>query len=175
MTAQPDPATAAALPEGLALRSARFAELDAATFHAIARLRSEVFVVEQECAYLDLDGRDLEPSTEQFWIESGAAEPEARIAATLRVLQDPGAGRIGRVATAAAQRGRGLAAILMSSVIDRHDAETPERPLVLDAQSHLASWYARFGFAPDGPEFVEDGIPHTPMRRAARGGERLPG
>ena len=39
--------------------------------------------------------------------------------------------------------------------------------VVLDAQSYLVGWYARFGFTPDGPEFVEDGIPHVPMRRAA--------
>ena len=39
-------------------------------------------------------------------------------------------------------------------------------PIVLDAQSHLAGWYATFGFAPTGREFVEDDIPHTEMRRA---------
>ena len=43
-----------------------------------------------------------------------------------------------------------------------------DREIVLDAQSYLAQWYARFGFVPDGPEFLEDGIPHIPMRREQR-------
>ncbi|GAA4747343.1 hypothetical protein GCM10023217_16580 [Gordonia alkaliphila] len=43
--------------------------------------------------------------------------------------------------------------------------EIGDRTSVLDAQSHLVGMYARFGYRPDGPEFVEDGIPHTPMRR----------
>ena len=43
-----------------------------------------------------------------------------------------------------------------------------DRPSVLDAQSYLAHWYARFGYEASGPEFVEDGIPHVPMRRALR-------
>ncbi len=45
-----------------------------------------------------------------------------------------------------------------------HALTLAERPVVLDAQSHLVSVYARHGFVADGPEFVEDGIPHTPMR-----------
>ncbi|PII82339.1 hypothetical protein BMH32_07775 [Leucobacter sp. OLJS4] len=159
---------AIALPQGLALRSARFAELDASALYAIARLRSEVFVVEQDCPYLDLDGRDLEPGAEQFWVEAADAAPEARVAATLRVLQDSDAARIGRVATAPAWRGRSLAAALMRAAIDAHDVASPERPMVLDAQSYLTGWYARFGFVQHGEEFVEDGIPHTPMRREPR-------
>ncbi|MEO7555632.1 MAG: hypothetical protein ABIV94_03385, partial [Acidimicrobiales bacterium] len=51
------------------LRSAATTDLDAATLYAILRLRSEVFVVEQACAYLDADGRDLEPGCRQVWIE----------------------------------------------------------------------------------------------------------
>lgn len=166
MSELPEPRThAAALPPGLALRRARFAELDAAALYAIARLRSEVFVVEQDCPYLDLDGRDLEPGAEQFWVEVEGVSEAERVAATLRVLQDPDAARIGRVATAAAWRGRSLAAALMRAAIAAHDAASPERPIVLDAQSHLTGWYARFGFVQHGEEFVEDGIPHTPMRR----------
>ena len=49
----------------------------------------------------------------------------------------------------------------MTQLIERYG----DRALVLDAQSHLADWYGRFGFTPDGDEFVEDGIPHVPMRR----------
>ena len=79
----------------------------------------------------------------------------------MRVLDDGDTWRIGRVATAGAQRGRGLAAALMRAAL----AECVGRPIVLDAQSHLVLWYAGFGFAPSGPGFLDDGIPHTPMRR----------
>jgi ElaA protein len=141
------------------VRSAGFAELDPVTAYHLWALRSDVFVVEQDCPYLDLDGRDLAPGTRHVWIERGGAP-----VATLRVLDDAGvddgALRIGRVATARGWRGRGLAARLVTSVVEG----AGERDVVLDAQSHLVDWYAAFGFTPSGPGFVEDGIPHTPMR-----------
>ena len=66
--------------------------------------------------------------------------------------------------TAPAARGRGLAGVLVQQVVADHGAATA---VVLDAQSHLAGWYARYGFVRDGEDFVEDGIPHTPMARPA--------
>jgi len=131
-------------------------ELSATALYGILRLRAEVFVVEQDCVYLDLDGRDLEPSTRHLWIEE---EGRGAVLAALRVLAEPGGGTsIGRVVTAPAFRSRGLAAELMKTAL-----ATAARPIHLKAQSHLVDWYARFGFAPSGGEFVEDGIPHTPM------------
>ena len=135
-------------------------ELDVGVAYAILRLRVDVFVVEQECAYPDLDGRDTEPTTEHRWVH-GAGDPAA-VLAYLRVLSDPTALRIGRVATAAAARGQGLAGVLVEQVVRDHGGV---RTLVLDAQSHLSGWYAHHGFVADGPEFVEDGIPHVPMAR----------
>ena len=70
----------------------------------------------------------------------------------------------GGSATAPEARGAGLAAALMREVL----AAWPEREIVLDAQAHLGGWYERFGFTATGPEFLEDGIPHLPMRRPAR-------
>ncbi|MCO0634277.1 hypothetical protein NGH33_10095 [Micrococcus yunnanensis] len=52
---------------------------------------------------------------------------------------------------------------------DQAVARIGGRPSVLDAQAHRAHWDARWGYAPDGPEFLEDGIPHVPMRRAGAG------
>jgi ElaA protein len=138
--------------------SRRFDELTALEFHDLVRLRTDVFVVEQACPYPELDGRDVEPSTEHHWIAGGGLT----VACYARTLSDPGGVvRIGRVVTARAARSRGLAALMMRVLIDRHG----DAPLVLDAQSHLAGWYATFGFARAGDEFVEDGIPHLPMRR----------
>jgi ElaA protein len=141
------------------IRDCRFAELSPADLYAILRLRAEVFVVEQECAYLDPDGRDCEPSARHVWI----AEPEGDgLLAYLRLLDDGEARRIGRVVTNAAARSAGHAARLME-----HALAASAGPWVLDAQSYLVGWYERFGFSPSGAEFLEDGIPHTPMRRPA--------
>lgn len=147
MTAAPAPAVhVASLPE-----------IDPVTLYKLLALRVDVFVVEQECAYHELDGRELEPGSRLVWAQAGD-----EVLATLRLLTDAdGSARIGRVATAPRARSLGLAARLVERAIELAGAA----PVVLDAQSHLAGWYARFGFARDGADFVEDGIPHTPMRR----------
>ncbi|WP_260981280.1 GNAT family N-acetyltransferase [Curtobacterium pusillum] len=130
--------------------------LDVVTLHEILRLRQDVFVVEQAAAYPDIDGRDLEPGTLQFWAGQGSVD------ATLRLLrEEDGTERIGRVATAKAARGQGLSSQLMDAAI----AETRSGRIAIDAQAHLEQWYARFGFVRSGDDFVEDGIPHLPMAR----------
>ena len=135
-------------------------DLDPATLYRILALRVDVFVVEQECAYPELDGRDLEGGTRQLWIADGDT-----VLATLRLLRDPsGQARIGRVATAVAARGHGLAAQLMDRAVELAGAGE----IVLDAQSYLRDWYTRFGFEAAGPEYLDDGIPHVPMRRAVQ-------
>ncbi|MFC0004005.1 GNAT family N-acetyltransferase [Micromonospora siamensis] len=143
------------------VRVASFDELDVHTFHDLLRLRIDVFVVEQECAYPELDGRDVEPGTRHLWLP-GPDGP----AAYLRVLADPGGvARIGRVVVAPAARGAGLAGRLVTAALRL----VGDRPCVLEAQSHLVGLYARHGFTVSGPEYVEDGIPHTPMRRLLSG------
>lgn len=145
------------MPTATTVISKHFDELTTLEFHDLLRLRIDVFVVEQTCPYPELDGRDIEPDTEHHWTTFDDGTPSCYA----RTLDDGDATRIGRVVTASAARGGGLAAALMTYLVDRYH----DRPLVLDAQSHLADWYRRFGFEPDGDEFVEDGIPHVPMRR----------
>ncbi|MFI7022341.1 GNAT family N-acetyltransferase [Micromonospora sp. NPDC049900] len=141
------------------LRVARFADLDARTFHDLVRLRADVFVVEQQCPYPELDGRDVEPDTWHLWLTHDGAP-----VAYLRILADPDdVARIGRVVVAPAARGGGHAGRLMTEAL----ARIGDRPCVLDAQSHLVALYARYGFTTSGPEYVEDGISHTPMRRTS--------
>jgi ElaA protein len=139
-------------------KTATFADLDATTLYRLLRLRMNVFIVEQECAYLDLDGRDLEPTTRHLWFEQDH-EPLVY----LRLLEDGPAARIGRVVTAKQARGNGLAGELLTVAL----VTAGQRPVTLDAQSHLTAFYARYGFAASGPEFLEDGIPHVPMLRPA--------
>lgn len=141
------------------VRDALLCELDPATLYRILALRGAVFVVEQDCVYADLDGRDLEPDARQLWVEQ-----DGEMIATLRLLVDPdGAARIGRVATAPAARGSGLAARLMERALELAGGSV----IVLDAQTYLFDWYARFGFVRDGADYLDDGIPHVPMRRPA--------
>ena len=140
------------------VRSASFRDLDTTTLYAILRLRSEVFVVEQNCAYLDPDGRDTAPGTRHLWVERGD-----QIRAYLRILDDHGVERIGRVVTAPHARGEGLAGRLVAAAL----TIIGNRPSVLGAQSHLKNFYAKFGYEQTGPEYLEDGIPHIPMRRPA--------
>ena len=136
-----------------------FDDLDPRTAYSLWRLRESVFVVEQDCAYAELDGRDLEAGTRHVWVSD-----DGRPVAYLRILVDADEMRIGRVLVAATHRGRGLAEALMRRALDL----VGERSSVLDAQSYLADWYTRFGYLPTGPEFLDDGIPHVPMRRAGR-------
>jgi ElaA protein len=148
--------TATPAPPEPALRHARFAELTPFELYGLCRLRVDVFVVEQECPYPELDGRDAEPTTVHVWFEEDGA-----VLATIRVLDDGDTRAIGRVATAASARGRGLAARLMEEGI----ALCGDVPVTLGAQAYLEGWYERFGFRRCGPGYVEDGIPHVPMRR----------
>jgi ElaA protein len=147
----------------VAFHQAAVREIDALTLYGILRLRVEVFVVEQSCPYPELDGRDIEAGAELHW-----ATDAQEVVATLRLLRDAdGALRLGRVATTPAARSRGLASQLMGRALERCAELDPSAPVVLDAQAHLARWYARFGFDVTGEEFDEDGIPHVPMRRGA--------
>jgi ElaA protein len=136
-----------------------FEALDASTAYAVWRLRQQVFVVEQECAYPDLDGRDPEPGTRHVLLED-----DDELLGYARVLDDGEVWRVGRVVLAPEARGRGLADHLVRTALE----VCPGRDVVLDAQSPLAGWYATFGFEVAGPEFLEDGIPHLPMRLSRR-------
>lgn len=137
------------------VRVASFRDLDTTTLYAILKLRADVFVVEQKCAYGDLDGRDTEPGTRHVWLSRGD-----EILAYLRILDDGDAERIGRVVVAPAARGSGYAARLMDEALTVIGSRTS----VLEAQAYLVHFYGKYGYQQTGPEYLEDGIPHIPMR-----------
>ncbi|WP_338837709.1 GNAT family N-acetyltransferase [Gordonia polyisoprenivorans] len=156
-------------PRTYRLQSRPAADLDAATLYRILRLRVDVFVVEQACPYPELDGRDLEPSTRHFWCIPDDGAGADTVAATLRLMQDglDADGRpefrIGRVCTERSHRGEGLAARLLSAALE----EVGDHVCRIEAQTYLAQMYAAFGFRADSDEYLEDGIPHVSMIRAA--------
>lgn len=139
--------------------SLSFDQLVPETAYRLWALRVSVFVVEQNCPYQDLDGRDLEPATRHVF-----AVAADRPVGYLRVLEEPDSVcRIGRVCVATRYRSAGVAARLMRRALQ----DIGDRESVLGAQSYLQDWYTRFGYTVTGAEYDEDGIPHVPMRRPA--------
>lgn len=144
------------------------ADLEPRTLYEILRLRVDVFVVEQECPYPELDGRDLEPRARHYWLSAQphrAGEHVEPVLGCVRLLKEPDrAYRIGRLCTAPAARGRGLGRQLMEAVL----AEVADGLCRIDAQEHLAGFYADFGFEVVGQAYDWAGVTHLPMRRIRR-------
>jgi ElaA protein len=142
-----------------------FEALDPHRLYALLRLRVDVFVVEQACAYPELDGRDSHPQALHL-----LGERSGRLLAYARLLP-PGLGfdtpAIGRVVTAQSARGGGLAHALMREAIECCTQRWPGQPITLGAQAHLQRFYAAHGFELCSEGYLEDGIPHVDMRRPA--------
>ncbi len=139
-----------------------FAELNVDQLYDLLALRSEVFVVEQNCVFLDIDGLDR-----QTWHLLGHGD-DGRLLAYLRLippgLKAPDA-LIGRVVTSPAARGGGSGRVLMAEALAQCERLWPRHPITLHAQAHLERFYASFGFAPVGDLYMEDGIQHIEMRK----------
>ena len=138
-----------------------FADLKTAQLYAIVALRERVFVVEQNCVYLDADGLDLR--SRHMW-----AEREDKIEAYLRIV--PAGAKypeisIGRVVVAPEARGTGLGRDLMRRGISA--ANGTHEPIRIGAQAHLEKFYVELGFAIASSPYLEDGIPHVEMVRPA--------
>jgi ElaA protein len=132
----------------------RFDDLTPRDLYDLLALRVRVFVVEQACAFQELDGLDAE--AEHVWTRGPAGE----VVAYLRILEGDGETRIGRIVTAPEHRGTGAGAALVRAVLAGIDG-----PVVVGAQVQARGFYERLGFADDGPGYDEDGIPHVPLRR----------
>lgn len=122
-----------------------------------------MFVVEQACAYGELDGRDLEPLARHYWL-AGTGNPEPMLGCVRLLEEVDGNYRIGRLCMARGARGRGLGRRLMEAVL----AEVGGGCCVLDSQEYLADFYRRFGFEVIGPAYDLDWVAHLPMCRPAR-------
>lgn len=141
----------------------RLEDLEARALHAIAQLRVAVFVVEQRCAYAEIDDHDLEAWHLQVHID-GVLAAYARVLPPGRAYAEPA---IGRVCTAAAFRGRGLGHVLVREAVRFTEGTYPGRGIRLAAQAHLQPFYASAGFMAEGAVYEEDGIAHITMHRPA--------
>lgn len=143
-----------------------FADLTVQELDALYRLRQAVFVVEQDCPYLDADGVDA-----QCWHVWATAGDSAEVLAVARLVP---AGvkyaecSIGRVANHAAVRGRGVGRVLIQQAlvhVDAWNADAGTSGVRISAQVYLQRFYESFGFEVVGEPYLEDDIPHIEMLR----------
>lgn len=142
-----------------------FDQLSPHELYDIMALRQTVFAVEQNCPYLDADGKDL-----QAWHLMGR-DGEGKLLCYTRLLPEglsyKGYTSIGRVVSAPSARGTGIGKLLMQHSIDMCLLLFGPKPIKIGAQTYLLRFYEGFGFKSTGEEYLEDGIPHTKMIREA--------
>ncbi|PIE38064.1 MAG: GNAT family N-acetyltransferase [Gammaproteobacteria bacterium] len=138
----------------------RLETLSTPRLYQILQLRAQVFVVEQDCAYLDIDGQDIHA----FHLYATDAENE--LLAYQRLLpptpQNPNS-HIGRVVVAPKARGQNLGKELVERGIAENLRRWPNAPIHIGAQAYLKRFYGELGFVRCGEDYDEDGIPHLPM------------
>jgi len=140
-----------------------FAELDTHELLAIMKLRVDVFVVEQACAYAEIDHHDNAPET--IHLLGWDNQSEKTLAAYCRAMPNSQKQevRIGRVVVNPAHRRRGIAKEMMLELFS--SLRALEYDLALSAQTTVVEFYNSLGFVIESAEYVEDGIPHVDMRR----------
>jgi len=141
----------------------KFDELTTAELYAILQLRSEVFIVEQNCVYLDPDGKD-QFAWHLIGIEEGKLTAYTRILAPGVVYPDPA---IGRVVVSPSKRRSGLGIELIKRSIEHCKNLFGNTSITLSAQVYLKNFYESLGFRVNGDEYLDDGIPHIKMTRKA--------
>lgn len=138
-----------------------FHELTTTELYAILRARTNVFVVEQNCAYEEVDGKDI-AALHMFALQDGD------VTAYLRMLP-PGVSyeqlSIGRVLVQPAYRGQKLATALMTEALTVIEQHFGKQPIKIQAQTYLQAFYASFQFEAISESYLEDNIPHIDMLR----------
>ncbi len=137
-----------------------FKDLTAHQLFEIYNLRSEVFIVEQNCAYQDVDNTDK--------VSKHLLVMEAETLAAYARIIPPGISykqaSIGRVVVKKTFRGKDLGKILMKECLNQMALFYPKQEIVISAQSYLLKFYTELGFKAEGEGYLEDNIPHTKMR-----------
>ena len=148
----------------------RFQAFDALTvaeLYAVLRLRSEVFVVEQNCVFLDMDNSDAQ-AMHLMGHTGEMGEAQGELLAYARCF-GPGVkyaeASIGRVITAPQARAGGLGHVLMREAVRALQAHWGPQPIRIGAQARLQAFYEQHGFVREGEPYIEDGIPHIEMLR----------
>jgi ElaA protein len=152
----------------------QFAELSNLSLYGALKLRSDVFVVEQNCVYPDLDDKDIHTTTVHLLVETASdpslndeTESVAKVIAYARCLA-PGISfsgpSIGRVVVASSERGHGLAKLVMLEAINICKQHWPDETIQIGAQVYLQTFYTQLGFTAFSQPYDEDGIMHIDMQ-----------
>ena len=139
----------------------RFSELSTQQLYAVLALRSEVFVVEQNCVYLDIDGND------QNALHLLVMENDSLVAYLRLLPPTPAQNSVifGRVVTAKLARRKGYAKKLIQELLNYCDTHFAREEIKCSAQHYLTEFYEHWGFKTYSEVYEEDGIPHIAMRR----------
>ena len=136
-----------------------FSELDKDELYQILRLRSEVFVVEQDCVYQDIDNKD-QIATHLFYKKKEEIIGYTRIFKKGDYYENPS---IGRVVVSKNKRGKDLGKEIMLESMKYIKNNIKGEKIELSAQVYLDNFYKELGFYSKGEEYLEDGIPHQRM------------
>jgi ElaA protein len=139
----------------------RFNELSAFELYQILQLRLEVFVVEQNCVYQDVDGKDAK-AIHVFTQEDAEVAAYCRLFAPGDYFENAS---IGRVVIGQKYRDRKWGHAMMKTAIDAVSAIWQTSAITISAQLYLKKFYESHGFVQDGGQYLEDGIPHIRMHR----------
>lgn len=137
-----------------------FKTLALVELYAFLRLRSEVFVVGQNCVFLDMDNKDQKAHHLLGYDKRQQLVAYARLLAPNISYNNMS---IGRIVTATSARGVGIGKTLMQEAINRSYTLFGNADIQIGAQLHLKPFYAAFGFQQSSAEYIEDGIPHIEM------------
>lgn len=135
-----------------------FEELTTRELHQIYQLRSAVFVVEQACAYQDIDDHDL-TAFHLMFIKDEQLLAYCRLIPTTELV------KLGRVVVAQTARGQGLGRQLVEEALTACASHYPKTPIYAQAQAHLEAFYQSLGFVATSEVYLEDDIPHIDMIR----------
>ena len=136
-----------------------FSELDTEDLYQILRLRSEVFVVEQDCVYQDIDNKD-QNAIHLYYIENNQIVAYTRIFKAGDYYENP---CIGRVVVSKKNRGNDLGKKIMIDSMEYIKQNIKGKKIELSAQKYLDKFYKDLGFYKIGEDYLEDGIPHQRM------------
>lgn len=138
-----------------------FQELSVEELYAILQLRAQVFVVEQDCVYQDVDDKDFN----SYHVCGYDAQKLTSYARIVHKGVSYAELSIGRVVVSPQYRGIKLGVELMNEALSFVANQHGPEPIRISAQSHLRKFYADLGFVFTGKEYLEDGIPHIEMLR----------
>ena len=140
-----------------------FSELSLEQLYALLRLRQEVFVIEQDCVFLDMDNLDQEAihmlclKGDKLLAYQRCIAPDAKSPESL----------LGRIVVCPTVRQKKLGKELVQRGIEHNLRRWPDNDIRISAQARLHNFYAALGFIAEGDEYIEDGIPHLQMRYGA--------